>query len=166
MKNTPTPLWRKPVPSGWITTVPTTSCYRACVCTQGWLYHWLSPTGIWVFNLYFMFCISWNFLTAIPCCSKCISSFLFHFLCSTSWCCCHPWQRSIAIWVFTLRPFKLVLCKNTYLAQETLFPRVLENQTDLYSTKECGNPQDHGLFEIKPQLNLLSFALWCLLQLL
>lgn len=40
----------------------------------------LSPEGIWFSNLYFAFCISWNFLTAIPCCSKFISSFLFLFL--------------------------------------------------------------------------------------
>lgn len=34
----------------------------------------LSPEGIWFSNLYFKFCISWNFLTAVPCCSEFLSS--------------------------------------------------------------------------------------------
>ena len=166
----PGPFWRKPVPGWWLTTVPTTSCYCACVCAQGWLYPLTLPaflqqaSGFLTSTLYFVFPEISS--PPFPVAPNFSLHFFFHFLRSISWCCCHPWQRSIAIWVFMLRPFKLVLCKNTYLAQETLFPCVLENQTNLYSTKEWGNPQDHGLFEVKLQLNLLSFALWCLLQLL
>ena len=35
-------------------------------------------------------------------------------------------------WSVHAESFQTILCKNTYLAQETLLARVLENQTNLY----------------------------------
>lgn len=71
----------------------------------------LSPEGIWFSNLYFKFCISWNFSLPFPVALN-FSSFLFPIShASMSWCYCHPWQRSAAIGVFMLRAFKLFCAK-------------------------------------------------------
>lgn len=131
------PFRRKPVPSWWITSVPTTSCYCVYVrmSTGGWLYPLTLPAflqkafGFLTSTLSFVFpkISSLPFPVALN-----FSSFLFPFLTLHVLVLLPPLTEVSCNWSVHAESFQTILCKNTYLAQETLFARVLENQTNLY----------------------------------
>ena len=130
------PFRRKPVPGWWITSVATTSCYCASVrrSAGGWLYPLTLPAflqkafGFLTSTLRFVFPEISSL--PFPVAPNLSLHFFFYFSCSMSWCNCRPWQSSN--WSVPAESFQTILCKNTYLAQETLFARVLENQINLY----------------------------------
>ena len=138
------PFWRKPVPSWWITSVPTTSCY--CVWVRmsagGWLYPLTLPAFLQKAFGFLTSTLSFVFpeISSLPFPVAPNFSLLFPFLTLHVLVLLPPLTEVSRNWSVHAESFRTILCKNTYLAQETLFARVLEKSNQsILSTKKRGN---------------------------